>query len=258
MLAALLTLALLLGIFRLLAPSASRRVRGFYPRADRGLDRFISGQTERRGAVLAALAAANLSSEFTGAGGAAGDVILVGVLAAVAFRLWPLPTGVTLGLFGTLAAVAAALGDSCAGVSPGRRALTIVVVLMGLATFGMLRLLFSGAGVGRGEVSALALFGIVQLGTFVAAPFGLALTELTGFGDSLAAVVMLYGLVVVAAALLPDFTASVIGIALLAATLSADTVVGDTCTGRHGVVLAVLVGFAITWWLAGLLTGRPR
>lgn len=253
MLAALLTLALLVGILRLLAPKSSRSITGWFPRADRGVDRDIRGQSERRGAVLAALAAANLTTAFSGARpGDLGGLIFSGVVAAILFRLLPKPASAVLGLLGTMSALVTAVGDSCVGVEAERRALTFAIVVFGLGMFAVLRLMFGGAGLARGgSITLLNLFGLIQLGAFVATPFGLALTDLTGLGNSFIAAIVLYGIVVASAAILPDFTVSIIGVALLAATLSVDTVVGDTCSSRQGTAIAVLAGFAAAWWVAG-------
>ena len=253
MLAALLTLALLLGIIRLLAPKSSKGVAGWFPRADRGVDRDIRGQTERRGAVLAALAAASLTTAFAGAqAGEFGGLILFGVGAAILFRFFPEPGSAVLGLLGTMSALVTSVGDSCVGVEAERRVLTFAVVVFGLGTFAVLRLMFGGVGLARGgPVTFLNLFGLIQLGTFVATPFGLALTDLTGLGNSFIAAIALYGIVIAFAAILPDFAVSIIGVALLAATLSVDTLIGDTCTARQGTAIAVLAGFALAWWIAG-------
>lgn len=253
MLAALLTLVLLVGIIRLLAPKASRSIAGWFPRADRGVDRDIRGQTERRGAVLAALAAANLTTVFAGARpGELGGLIFSGVVAAILFRFAPKAGSAALGLLGTMSALVTAVGESCVGVEAERRVLTFAIVGFGLGMFALLRLLFGGAGLARGgPITLLNVFGLIQLGTFVATPFGLALTDLTGMGSSFTAAIVLYGIVIAFAALLPDFTVSIIGVALLAATLSVDTLVGDTCSARQGTAIAVLAGFAAAWWVAG-------
>ena len=105
-------------------------------------------------------------------------------------------------------------------------------------------------------MSLLVLFGIAQLGLFVAAPFGQNLTALVGLDGSLAAVVGVYFVIVVGAALLPEFTAGAIGICCLAATLSVDFVVDTACGQRQGTQLAVLIGFALLWWIAGALKRR--
>lgn len=253
MLAALLTLALLVGILRLLAPKSSKTVAGWLPRADRGVDRHIHGQTERRGAVLAALAAANLTTAFAGAQpGELGGLILAGVVAAILFRFLPEGGSAVLGLLGTMSALVTSVGDSCVGVEAERRVLTFALVVFGLGAFAVLRLVFGGAGLARGgSVNFLNLFGLIQLGSFVATPFGLALTDVIGLGRSFMAAIVLYGIVIAFAAILPDFAVSIIGVALLAATLSVDTVVGDTCTATQGTSIAVLAGFAAAWWVAG-------
>ncbi len=251
--AALLALAMLVGILRLLAPKSSARVRGFRPTADRGVDRPIKAQTERRGAILAALAAANIASVVVQPE-AYGGLILSGIVAALLFRFTPEAGSLILGSVGVITALVSAVGETCAGVEGDRRVLAFALVVFGPGLFAVLRLLFTGAGIAHGgPVTLLNLFGIIQLGAFVAAPFGLALTDLAGLGDSLTAVVTSYGLIVASAALLPDFTVSIIGAALLAATMSVDTVVGDVCTARQGVVLAVVAGFVTVWWVVGRL-----
>lgn len=256
MLAALLTLAMLLVIIRLLAPKSSVTVRRLFPRADRGLDRRVRGQTERRGALLAALAAGNIAGVYAGADEIGRTLIAVGILAAILFRAFPEPTGMILGFLGVVSALQTAVGETCFGVADDRRVVAGAVVIVGVGAFALLRLIFTGSGLAKGSVSLLTLFGLIQLGTFVAAPFGFVLTELVGLGDSLIAVLALYGLVIVAAALMPDFAVSVIGVALLAALLTADTLVGVSCTGRQGAVIGVLLGFAAVWWIAGWLSRR--
>lgn len=256
---ALLTLAVLLGIIRLVAPTASRSGGGLLPNADRGVDRHIKSQTERRGAVLAALAAGSLVDALRTDGAVFGGAMAAGVVAAACFRFAPRPTGMVLGTLGTLSALHTALGTSCAGVEDERRVLASALTLIGLLAFTLLRLMFKGAGFARGvDPTWLVLFGLIQLSTFVAAPFGLALVEVTGLGNTLTAVIIGYFAVVAGAALLPEFAVSIVGIALLAATVSMDTVVGSACDEQRGTVVAVLVGFALVWWLAGLPGRRSK
>jgi hypothetical protein len=113
--------------------------------------------------------------------------------------------------------------------------------------------MFSGAGIalGRPGGAALAAFGIVSLGVFVAGPFGTELTDLVGVGGGFGAVVAVFAAIVAGAALLPSLATSIIGVALLAATLTADVVVADGCGGGAPTVVPSLVGFVAVWWLAG-------
>lgn len=237
-------------VYSILSPSASRSVRGMFPRADRSPDRSIAGQTERRGAVLAALAAADLlelveGTEFVTAAS-------VAVVLAVAFRLAPDPVRYVLATFGLLAATIQVFGPAaCDVVVDERRALSIALAVGGVVAFSITRLMFNAAGFGRGSVSILVLYGIVGLGFFVAAPFGEDLSTLLGFGGSLTAVVAAYVAVVVVAALLPDFTVGVVGITLLAARLSVAAVVQNSCDAHQGALIAVLAAFVLVWWMAG-------
>lgn len=220
----LLVLGMLLGIYRLLSPSASRSIREFLPRADREPQRSITGHTERRGAILAALAAVEVVEVLDGH--SFGAALFTGIAFAICFRFAPeivhyLLAPTALGL----TVLEAMNGSSCEAVSDEHRALSLALVIGGIVTFVVVRTMFTAAGFARGDVTLLVLYGIAGLGFFVAAPFSQDLVELVEVGGGLTTAVAGYGLVVVAAAALPAFTVGVVGITLAAAKLSVDAVV---------------------------------
>ena len=82
-------------------------------------------------------------------------------------------------------------------------------------------------------------------------------TELVGLGDSLIAVIALYGLVIVASVLLPDFAVSRRGRRSACRATQRRYGRGRHGPGRQGAVRGVLLSSAAVWWVAGLLT-HPR
>lgn len=244
------TAVLFAGILRLLTPAGSRGLRGVLPNRDRPIDGSSAGRPTPRGVVLAALAAATLADAFGGDGGAAGAALVLAFVSAIGYRWAPRSTGLVLGGLGSLAALTRAFGDDCTDVADERRAITVALVVGGIALLVVLRVMFASVGIARGDpTSLLVVFGVIALAGFVASPFGLAITELVDVGPPLLVLVAGYGLVVAAAALLPRFTSSVIGIALLSATLATTVMVSETCAHRSTTILVGLVAFAVAWWI---------
>ncbi|MFE5672579.1 hypothetical protein ACFQ58_13350 [Agromyces sp. NPDC056523] len=165
-----LVLACLIGVFFLLLGGMRRN--GYAAKTLRGVGSYRMPENSGRlaGGVLAVAAVAGVL-EFTGADISAS--VAVGALTGLSCTLLPLgvlrPVLEVIGVVGGSAAVLAFVtGDSCVGLAPQTRIMMVMVLAIAALAGAALALLRGGIR----SVSALALFAVVEILTFLAFPFG--------------------------------------------------------------------------------------
>ena len=245
----------LIGIFLfILSPSASRRIQGVLPRADRPPDRFISSQTPRRGMLLATLAAASAADILPARKVGQVGLVLVCIVASVLYRYDPTRrvVGIVLAVLGLFATAYSVVDASCDGADTNI-AFVAALALGGTFVFILFRLVFGVVGLSRGDgpASLIMLFGIVGLAVFVARPFGVDVLRLNGFKVGIALTVGLYLFVAAVSGILPGFAASILGVCMLAANISVAALPGECFAEARSITFAI-IGGAVAWFAIGL------